>query len=112
MRRTLALLCAANGFGMAAFCAFLVWTLLRWGVPLSFGSVGATLGSAAGLMVITAVQLPIPRSGLRGRRQNEQLVCGLGCADYEITDTMPLRPANPGMKPIFVVDSNGMRACR
>jgi hypothetical protein len=28
------------------------------------------------------------------------------CADYEITDTMPLTPANPQMKPILVVDSN------
>ena len=30
-----------------------------------------------------------------GRRQEEQLVCGLGCADYAITDTMPPTPANP-----------------
>jgi hypothetical protein len=34
------------------------------------------------------------------------------CADYEITDTMPLTPANPQMKPILVVDSNGVKACR
>jgi hypothetical protein len=34
------------------------------------------------------------------------------CADYEITDTMPLTPANPQVKPILVVDSNGVRACR
>lgn len=34
------------------------------------------------------------------------------CADYQITDTMALPPPNPQMRPIFVVDPNGVRPCR
>jgi len=34
------------------------------------------------------------------------------CAAYEITDTMPFPPANPQMKPILLVDPNGVKACR
>jgi hypothetical protein len=34
------------------------------------------------------------------------------CADYGITDTMPLPPANPQMKRILVVEPSGLRACR
>lgn len=32
------------------------------------------------------------------------------CAEYEITDTMQL--SNPQIKPILVVDPNGVKACR
>ena len=34
------------------------------------------------------------------------------CAEYEITDTMVLPPANPQLRPILVVDPNGVKACR
>ena len=59
MPRTLARPSSADGLDMAAFCAFIVCCA---GAPLPFRSIGATLGSSAGLMVITALQLLIPRS--------------------------------------------------
>lgn len=34
------------------------------------------------------------------------------CAEYQITHTIPFPPANPQMKPILVVDPDGVRPCR
>ena len=34
------------------------------------------------------------------------------CAEYQITDTMPLQPNNVQIKPILVVKPSGVRACR
>lgn len=34
------------------------------------------------------------------------------CAEYQITDTMPLPPGNVQIKPSLVVEPNGVTACR
>lgn len=34
------------------------------------------------------------------------------CAEYQITDTMPLPPANVQIKPNLVVEQSGVKACR
>jgi len=34
------------------------------------------------------------------------------CAHYQITDTMPFPPNNVQLKPILVVDPNGLKSCR
>ena len=34
------------------------------------------------------------------------------CAEYQITDTMPVQPNNVQLKPILVVDPGGVKACR
>lgn len=34
------------------------------------------------------------------------------CAEYQITNTMPFPPNNVQLKPILVVDPNGVKACR
>jgi hypothetical protein len=37
---------------------------------------------------------------------------GGSCAEYQITDTIPLPPANVQIKPILVVEPSGVTACR
>jgi hypothetical protein len=34
------------------------------------------------------------------------------CADYQVTETMPFPPNNVQLKPILVVDPNGVKSCR
>ncbi|MGE5647556.1 MAG: hypothetical protein ACM336_17400 [Acidobacteriota bacterium] len=34
------------------------------------------------------------------------------CAEYHITDTIPVPPANPQIEPMLVVDPGGVMACR
>jgi len=34
------------------------------------------------------------------------------CSEYQITDTMPLPPVNVQIRPILVVDPDGVKACR
>lgn len=34
------------------------------------------------------------------------------CAEYQITDTMPFPPNKVQLRPILVVDPNGVKACR
>jgi hypothetical protein len=37
---------------------------------------------------------------------------GGSCAEYQITDTMPMGPGNVQIKPILVVEPGGVSACR
>jgi hypothetical protein len=57
---------------------------------------------------ISQNQLPgvtISKYALRAQKKG-------ACARYQITDTWPVPPSNPQIKPLLVVDENGVTVCQ
>jgi hypothetical protein len=53
--------CSTAGLAMAAPSAALIWLLARRGFSLSPGSMGATMGAAAGVLSVTVLQFTCPQ---------------------------------------------------